>query len=796
MRKVKLGCVIGSIWALSGGHALAQASSEAVPPPSGTQGIADIIVTARRVDESLQTTPIAVSVVSGAELESRAVDDLKDLARITPNLTLEGAARSSGGGFNSSAFLRGVGQDEFLITFEPGVGTYIDGVYLGRTVGGVLDLQDVQRVEVLRGPQGTLFGRNTIGGVVQVVSNPPVDRFEGSLSAGLRTDEGVDLDGTVNVPLGEGIFFRASGQYRRQDGYSVNRTTGQELGYIDRLVGRAQLRLVPSDRLTIDLAIDGSRARQAGVPTSLIDLVLVNNGSPTLAALYNLFNAGSLCTSGCPSSSMSITAADVRRGERDFSTINDKQINDADLWGAAGTIAFEVSDALTLKSITAYREMSALFSADLDGTDSRLVNTLYDTRQDQFSQELQATGSLWDDRLSYVAGLYYFRESASEVGDIRIFPGLFQIFEALPGPSFPVVSGANCATSPQLCAGGAGNPSNQFFDNMFLTDSSIRSRSYAAYGQVNFEIATGLRVTGGLRYTNDRKTFDYSALRNGGSGAVYGANGLLYAIDPTRRVGKYDAWTPKFGIDWQASPSLFLYASAAKGFKSGGFNGRATTNADFSAFGPETIWSYEVGAKTDLFDRRLRLNMAGFYSDYTDIQTTVAVQIPTGTASPVLNAGAARIYGAEIEAQAIVARGLRITAGIGLLNARYTRDTPPNIVDGGRLPKAPEFQGSLAAEYRTAVFGDYEWMLRGEVSHRSRQENEPSNYAAVAQPAYTLLSARTQISSPDKRWTFAIWGKNLTDETYLLNAFRSGGGTNVGYYARGREAGASLRFTF
>lgn len=759
-------------------------------------GVEDIVVTARRVGEQLQTTPVTVSVLTDEDLASRLVSDISEISRTTPNFTLEGAARSSGGGFNASVFMRGVGQDEFLITFEPGVGLYLDGVYLGRTVGGVLELSDVERVEVIKGPQGTLFGRNTIGGVVQIVSKPPADEFEGSVRLGVRTDDGYEGEAMLNAPLSEKALFRVSGLYRTQDGYSRNLVTGEDLGDVDRLVGRAQLRLLPTETLTIDLSADGSRARQNGIPTTLLDYAPFANGQPTLAALYNIFNFGSPCVApGCPAAA--IDATDVRIGARDTSILDAPSVNDADLWGFAGTATWEASDALTIKSITAYRGMKALFTGDLDGTDAPLVNQTYRTRQRQFSQELQFAGSLFEERLTYVAGLYYFREKARESGDIQIFRTLFPILEAAPGPFIPLLATVNCMTMPQFCAGGAGNPNNQFFDLYFGIASRINSRSLAAYGQFDFAVTDRLRLTAGLRYTKDRKRFTYSAERLGGSGALYGQNGVLFSIAPSTQTGEYDAWTPKFGIDFEASDDLFLYASAARGFKSGGFNGRATSVADFSAFEPETIWSFEVGFKSDLLDNRLRLNGAAFYSDYKNIQTTVAITLPNGTtASPVLNAGAAEIYGAELELVAKPVDQLTLTGGIGLLHARYTEDTPPSIVEGNSLPKAPDVQLSFAADYRAPLSDSIDLGLGGDVSYRSRQENEPSNYRPVSQEGYALINLRASLSDPDDRWQLSAFVKNLTDEVYLANSFRSGGGTNVGYYARGREFGSSLSFRF
>ena len=789
-RKLVCAAMIGAASLISGDEARAQEG------PNGDASD-EIVVTAQRREQNLQDVPLAVTAVGGEELAARNVVDVRDLGQFTPSLTVQGASRSSGGGANAAMFVRGVGQDEFLISFDPGVGIYLDEVYLGRTVGAILDMADVERVEVLRGPQGTLFGRNTIGGALQIVSKAPeLEDLGGFVTLGARSDDGYEATGALNVPLGQSAALRLTAQTRVQDGFATNQSTGADLSNVDRQLFRAQLLVEPTERLRISLSADGSSLDERGIQASLIDV----DPSNAFLGLYNGLRS--------PDPLHPVLSVEDVSRDGDVSNLNRDGLNQNEAWGFGANISYRMSDQLLFKSITSYRELSATFTADLDGTDEPFVDNLYDTEQDQFSQELQIQGESFGDRLEFVVGGFYFRERAREAGAIDIFAGLFDTLQALPGPGVPAFQGVDCGVTPEFCAGGAGNPNNAFFDLQFRTDSAVETDSLAVFAQFDYHLTDALSVTLGLRQSWDDKTLDYVVTRGGGSAALCAGpfaaaigciDGQTYAVAPTRFEDTFEAFTPRFGINYRVNDDVLLYASAARGFKSGGFNGRATTPADLTIFNPEEIWSYELGAKSTWLDQRLTLNAALFYSDYQDLQFAIAVPNPLGpgTLSPVINAGAAEIMGLEIESRFAWTPELSTSFGGSWIEAEYSEDVsflgqPTGIVAGNRLPKTPNLQVFASIDLDRPVFdGRLRLLGRLDASYRSDSDNEPSNYAPVAQDAYSLFNARVGISNASNAWALSLWGRNLTDERYLENAFRSGGGTNVGYFARGREIGLS-----
>ncbi|MEM9840396.1 MAG: TonB-dependent receptor, partial [Pseudomonadota bacterium] len=756
-------------------------------------------------EQSLQDVPVAVTATTGDELADRSAVDIRDLAQFTPGLTVQGAARSSGGGSNASVFIRGVGQDEFLITFDPGVGVYVDGVYLGRSVGSILEIADLERVEVLRGPQGTLFGRNTIGGAIQLASKKPqLGTVEGFASIGARSDNGFEASGAVNLPLGDYAALRLTGQTRTQDGFAVNQVTGNDLSAIDRQVVRGQLLFEPTDRFSALFTADASFLDEPGIQSSLIAL----DQDSAFLALYNGFRSPS-------PTEPAIGSGDVSR-DADIANLDQDGRNENETWGVAGTLSYKLTDDLTLKSISSHRDLDAAFTADLDGTSEPFVNTLYDTQQEQFSQELQLVGSFADGRVSFVAGGFYFSEDASETGGIDIFAGLYNILEGLPGPVFPAFPGVDCTMTPEFCGGGMLNPVNSGFDLEFRTDSDVSVESYALFGQFDIDVTDRLGLTIGLRQSWDEKTLDYAVNRAGGSAqlctafppAVAGSLGCIgeqiFAVPPSSFEDTFNAFTPKFGLDFAVTNDVLLYASASRGFKSGGFNGRATTTADLTVFEPETLWTYEAGLKSTVLNGRARINTAVFYSDYENIQFAIAVPNPTGpgTLSPVINAGSAEIYGLEIESLFKISSDLSASFGAAFTHAEYAEDVtflgqPTGIEEGNDLPKTPGTQLFGSLDYsRPIMSGSYLLNARLDGSYRSAFENEPSNFAPVSQDGFGLVNARVGIDTASDTFGISAWIKNIGDERYLENAFRSGGGTNVGYFTRGREYGITATYRF
>ncbi|MEM9623073.1 MAG: TonB-dependent receptor plug domain-containing protein, partial [Pseudomonadota bacterium] len=401
------------------------AGDSAASSSSGAERlIEEMVVTARRREEGLQDAPIAVSAYTGDSLDYRGVTTLDEIARFVPSLTLQNNP-SFGGASNSAAiYLRGVGQKEFLPTTEPGVGLYVDGVYVARSVGAILDIVDIERMEVLRGPQGTLFGRNTIGGAISITTRKPEPGGElsGSLSAATGTDDLVRLQGDLHIPVSDTVAARASIASITQDGY-VDRTDGTDLGDDDTVTGRLSLTWQPNDRFSADINLDASRDRENGPAMELIgidytDLSQLNGvvlaPPPPLAFIHNVTTAalapGVPCAVTDPAGNgiTSNPAAPLCYDDRYIGADGNNEgtapaFSETDTLGLSATLSYDLSSTLTLKSITAWRDLDAEFARDGDHSPHRISALFDDLEQEQFTQELQLIGST--ERLNWIAGL-------------------------------------------------------------------------------------------------------------------------------------------------------------------------------------------------------------------------------------------------------------------------------------------------------------------------------------------------------------------------------------------------------
>ncbi len=722
----------------------------------------DILVTARRTAERLQDVPVAVTAFGAAALEDRNVATLDEIAKFTPNIRFDGAAALSGGNYNATVFVRGVGQNDFAIFSDPGVGFYVDDVYYARSIGGVMDAVDIDNVQVLRGPQGTLFGKNTIGGAVLInTTNPDLNDVSGKIEGTYGRFDRIDVKGAVNIPIVPGLAgLRISAASLNRDGYVKRLFDGDTQGDRSAQMIRAKLRIQPEGSgLTIDIGGDYTRARETSAPS---DLLAVGNapgitGIPFLTN-YNTFVAptrGIIAPNGQRTLNPSyITASPF---ETWAGGPND---NDLDLWGVQGVIAYEIGSA-TLKSVSAYRDMKAYFTRDGDNTPFVFRQTTNRDKQWQFSQELQLTGKTFDDRLSYVIGGFYFKEKASDIATADLAIGLQA--PAAPPPFTPAV----------------------FIRNF------TNNRSLAAYGQVDFEIVPRLSVTVGGRYTSDKKTFTSINVRQ---------RDLVQFTNVTKSA-TFEKFTPRFGINYKASSDVLLYASYSRGFKQGGFNGRPlVSEAEVTQYAPEELTTYEAGLKAQWLDGQLTTNLAAFHSKYQDIQLTVN-QTPTNF---VANAAAGEINGFEFETVMRPARWLSFNAAVGYLDAKYTSIGqglgPTQILPitlASQFVKAPEWTVTSGLDVSHEFAGGSEAALRVDYTMYSRIYHDVANSPIITDDGYGLLNARLSYTLPNKAVTLAVFGTNLTDTLYLVSGNVSGAfGLAEASYGRPREWGVSVGFKF
>lgn len=768
----------------------AQETDDSAAETAGTPAAGfgeEVVVTARRREENLQRVPISITALNGADLEMRSVGDLSELSELVPNLDV-----STGGGFGDQAseaavFIRGVGQKDTAIFTDPGVGIYVDGVYLARMNGAVLDLLDVERLEVLRGPQGTLFGKNTNGGAIRLTTRRPGRVFGGRLSATAGDLDRTDARLVLDLPLGGQASASLALLTTNRDGFSRSLQTGQAFYDDHRDAGRLSLEWRPRGDLSLHFTADATREREAGANQILLSL-----GPSPLLDFYNR----ALSDQGFTP----LTEAFVT-GDFALSHSGVPSFMDGDYRGSHLTLAWNRSD-LVVTSITGYRAFDTDSATDGDGSPVRAQERASVREHHQLSQELHLSGLGLGDRLRWQVGGLYFRERPREVSRVLILGDLFEALEAAPGPVYPPPGTPPFLCNPGPpppgvpCFGGAGNPLNLAF---FTGDGDVmswdlRTESAALFAQATWSAGERLSVTAGGRWTRDEKRFDY---RN--------VNGLEVVDSDLENRGHWSDGSWRLDLAWQACrgparPELMAYASIARGFKSGGFNGRPQQRQVLDPYDPETVLSYELGLKGEWLDRRLRANGAVFWSDYDDIHFSAILDVAGRPVLVTQNAGRAEIRGFELELEARPTRLLTLVLGVGHAGSEVVEIDPRVPVDLGTdtvLPRTPEWSVSLSLQQAVPLGGRGSLVARADYSTKSEVFNDVANTPGIAQQGYGLLNARLHYALPSGRWEVALFGTNLTGEEYLETGLFTGAfGVSIGIAGRPREWGLTAGFRF
>jgi iron complex outermembrane receptor protein len=747
-------CSAAVLLAAPGAHA--QDGTDTQPESTAERdagGIDTIIVTARRREESLQDVPVAVSAFDDDRLTSLQADDISGIQYTTPNLYLD-----QGDASNAVIFLRGIGQNDSLAFADPGVGVYVDDVFIARSQAAFLELFDVERIEVLRGPQGTLYGRNTIGGAVKFVSAPPPDELEAYLELGKGNYDMLSARGRIGGPLIEDrLSGKAAFAFTKRDGYNDNVFTGEDDGDVESFSGRAGLLFTPSDRVEFYATVDAKKDRPDTSRSPVLETSITGTPDPSVFPTE-------LVTFEPPSDSFEVNT-------------NANGLSDLSAWGSSLRSTFEVSDVLTIEAITSYREMDFDLNLDTDGSPLPILDILVEQDQSQFSQEVRATYEA--DALSVVAGVYYFEDQD------ETFSGVDNGSATVLG--FPVTL-FGFATS-----------------SLALTDQD--TESIAAFFDATFDLTDRLSLSGGLRYTHEEKrsSRDFEAFFDPTLSVLRDTPAFLAGEGvPTGRVEgeeDFEAFTPKFTASFDASEDVMVYASASRGFKSGGFDGRANTDLGFTPFDPEFVWSYEAGVKSTLADGRLVANAAYFYNDYTDLQVTSFAADPNdGTfISQFTNAGAATIQGVELELFGRVSDELTITGTMGYLDAQYDKFdilVAGEITDvsGRPLVNAPKWNGSVALDYEKDFAGNLTGLFHIDAAYRGERATEITASEELTQDGHEIVNALVGLKSTDERWELRFGVQNLTDQDIRVQGFNLSEfpGVQVGFFAAPRTYDARL----
>lgn len=737
--------LLASVALVSGASPAFSQTAAATEP----DGVDDIVVTARRFEETLQEVPLSIAASSGEQLERRSIETLEDLGQSTPNFQF--SEQPNGGRLGGVAFIRGIGQRDANSAYDPAVGIYVDGVYMGRSYGSNLDLLDIDRVEVLRGPQGTLFGKNTSGGAINIVTHrpdPTAGAVGGWVQLTLGSRDRVDVGGGLNIPLAPDVAaLRVSGSINRQDGYG-RRLDGQEMADTNRESIRARLLVQPTPNFSILLSGDYLHFDERNASYKLID---TNPAIGPLTALNNLINPD---------------YDDRWVSQRDY-FFNATGPNSARGWmgGASARLSLELG-AVTLSSITAYREMDVHNDADTDGAPITIVDKIETLRQSQFSQELQAAGAFPGDRFNWIIGAYYFDEDIDNPTTFPLLPALF------------------------------GNSQS------FTRTYAVENRSLAVFGQGVLRLNDRLGVTAGLRVTRDEKDVTVTRL-------PFPTGPQTFAISD--RFNSTSV-SPRLSLDYRWSPNVMTYVSVAQGAKNGGFNGQTSRVTDFDSFDDESVWTYEAGLRSEFWNGRGRFNLTGFYSRFSNLQIQIngaatinGVPVPFNV---ITNIPRATIHGGEAEFTIAPAGGLTFTAGLGLTSGEYTSlPTDPEFVASRVISTDTEFSHmpkatlTLGADYRTSLSPDLDLSLHADLSHRSRIFYNTENTINALQPAYSLINARITLEARNG-FSLSLYATNLGDEAYIIGAFddvaKPNPGLGYAFVTQGppREFGATARFRF
>ena len=772
------------IAALMAGTSSLAYGAEAESAGDDTFTIEEVIVTARKRSESIQETPIAITALSTTQLEQRSLTNLVEIGAYIPNVVMNSSPSSSGGGNNAQIYIRGIGQSDFLFTTDPGIGIYVDGVFHPRTLGGVMDLLDLERVEVLRGPQGTLFGKNTIGGAISLTSQKPQGDGSGYLEVTTGRFNRIDLRGSFDVALSDTLAAKVSMSSKNRDGYGKRLEYGtdkvvDETGDENVTAVRLALRWEASENVTVDFSADYTREREKGVP---VIISFIDDNGATYGGLGGLWNALVGGPGGLPFTSDFV----IGNGNRydSYATAGNK--NTLNAYGFSMDIDWTIDENLSLRSISAYRQMDAFFNSDTDGSPLQFTETDQYQDQNQISQEFQLIGTSFDDRLDWVLGAFYFDEFGRDDNKVRLTSGLYDALEALPG----TLNGSPL-TAP-TAPGGPGNPINPNLDLDLEVFNEIDIKSYAVFSQGTFQVSEKISISAGARYSYEKKDYFLNHTRLNSGATIIG----------NRTISEnWSSFTPMGSIDFQVNEDALVYVSVTQGFKSGGFNGRPINEGAVSSFEPEKVLSYEFGFKTDLADNRLRLNGAVFYADYTDMQMGSIGADENGIlALRIQNAGKARIKGFELEMQARPTANFDLIGSLGYIDFEIT-ELDPGVQDftiTSKAMKTPEWNASFGAQYTWDISTDSSMSLRGDWTYQSKTYQDVQNTEMIAAPGYSLFNARLTYMNDAGNWEMALFVTNLTDKAYIASAYQtltSFGTANL-IYGRPREWGLSVKKRF
>ncbi len=746
MKRKYLSIAIGGILLAPAAFVQAQ---EQQATPAGTQAtqLDEVTVTARRRSESIQDVPVAVSAFGEEQIKDLQASTVEGLQGAVPNMNI---AQGRGSSNSVNVFIRGIGQPDALQTFDPGVGMYVDDVYYSRINGALFSLFDIQQLEVLRGPQGTLYGKNSTGGAIKLTTKNPFDNEGGAVE--LTAGDYGRLEGRfyVSGKLSDTLAGSIAGAKITNDGYVKDAVTGKRYNDDDTEALRAKLAYKPTDNFSAVLTLDTTK----------------QDAALTLGRPMAPLRQTSLAPAGVVVLQPGETGEWNRRAQTSFDDGQGQYLKHS---GASLAMDWDINEQWTLKSISSYRKLKTESYIDIDASEYELGDVLVALDQNQKSQEFQLhydNGS----NLHLTFGAYYMKENVPS----------YQ--EAYADDLFSML--------------GTGIP--------FLRtiDDDLSTTSKAAFAHANWEFVPSWTLAAGVRWTKDEKDYDRS------TSTFWGApfSGLNETVAFNGKAS-WTAVTPSVSLQKAFSDNLMGYVSANRGFKSGGFNGRANTvyDTEHAKFDPEYVWTYELGLKGSSADHRFRGSAAAFYSNYSDFQARVSQDVGT---FPVLNAAKLNIKGIELEGSALLGESTTLSAQLGWMDAKYDsfedfRLDPSYAgydpsVNHDHVPFSPDWTARVALQHVFSLADSGSLTLGGDVSYRGDTWLSVDNRDVLSQDAYTLVGAYGVWDSPQLTWQVRAGVRNLTDKQYKTEGqeFASVGNIQTAYYGLPRNWYVSVRYNF
>jgi iron complex outermembrane receptor protein len=753
-------CTTGTTAATDAMAQQAQASSDQIQ---------EIVVTAQKRSQNEQDVPISITTFTAQTLQDKNIVDVQGLARLSPSVNLDTASPFGGSNQVLSASIRGIGQDDFGINLDPGVGVYVDGIYFARTTGANVNLLDVDQVEILKGPQGTLFGRNTIGGAINVVTRTPGDQFMIKAEATVGSYNRRDVQATMDIPFSDTVLSSFTFSSLNRDGYQKRIPYVSSVPYVETPISefpnggtetfsteggegeyvlRSKVLWKAAENLNFTWTGDWTHVDESSVPESLLATITAPQaGVPPTAALFGLFynlcingefvpGCGRPSISGANSSPLSYRlpfGSQFITGNPDLSYGTGPDFDRMDQFGTSVTADWEFMDATHLKSITGYRKLDWDVGLEPSASPVIMNEGWFAQTQHQVSEELQLTGIALNDRLKYSAGLYYFDEKGAEADYVLIGEGLLQI---------------------------------QGYE-------SIETKSYAGYTHLEYTVVDNLNVIAGGRYSSDHKTLAESQ-------PVFAVAGPPFQTTPAgNNAQEFSVFTPTLGLQYTFNKDVMSYLTYSKGYKDGGWTTRLTAPLDplrVPTFGPEKADTYELGVKSDWLDRTVQLNADVFYTKYDSIQ----LNFQQGLSPTIENAGDADIKGAELDGTWIIGHGFSLAATGAFIDAYYTFLAPGInagqscvqpfqgcITTSSLLPKTPRWKYSVSPTYKTGLPNGGSVRLGLDFTHMSEMANDAINTSLLMRPVTNLLNASLTYASPDDKYEIAFGGTNITDDRFL-----------------------------